>query len=214
MANKQLAQIETMLADRAPQLGDYDAVESVKRILDERDEANKSKDAMLYAALCDMPSPLVQEVVDTLELWLNDGRFYVANSAPAEQSVRRLEQLILLHPLVVEELGQVALPCVTQDGDDAGFRVVRQSDDDTYMYVNINTAKVSTGLCVSRYDVTIYSHAAAKLPHTESPVLLQVELLHKGGIAGGAPDAHANGVTKSLIEFVDQFSTRIRNAGK
>lgn len=94
MANKQLAQIETMLADRAPQLGDYDAVESVKRILDERDEANKSKDAMLYAALCDMPSPLVQEVVDTLELWLNDGRFYVANSAPAEQSVRRLEQLI------------------------------------------------------------------------------------------------------------------------
>ncbi|HEU5256681.1 MAG TPA: hypothetical protein VFU28_11870 [Vicinamibacterales bacterium] len=126
--------------------------------------------------------------------------------------------------LVLEDLSGDAVACglkqdtlettVSKRLSDAGFRVVRHSDDDTYMYVNINTAKVSTGLCVSRYDVTIYSHAAAKLPHTESPVLLQVELLHKGGIAGGAPDAHANGVTKSLIEFVDQFSTRIRNAGK
>jgi hypothetical protein len=126
--------------------------------------------------------------------------------------------------LVLEDLSGDAVACglkqdalettVSKHLSDAGFRVVRHSDDDTYMYVNINTAKVSTGLCVSRYDVTIYSHAAAKLPHTESPVLLQVELLHKGGIAGGAPDAHANGVTKSLIEFVDQFSTRIRNAGK
>jgi hypothetical protein len=126
--------------------------------------------------------------------------------------------------LVFEDLSGDAVACglkqdalettVSKHLSDAGFRVVRHSDDDTYMYVNINTAKVSTGLCVSRYDVTIYSHAAAKLPHTESPVLLQVELLHKGGIAGGAPDAHANGVMKSLIEFVDQFSTRIRNAGK
>ena len=62
--------------------------------------------------------------------------------------------------------------------------------------------------------MTIYSHAAARLPHTESPVLLQVELLHKGGIAGGAPAAHADGVTKSVLEYVDQFSTRIHNAGK
>ena len=126
--------------------------------------------------------------------------------------------------LVLEDLSGDAVACgLKQDAlettiskhlSDAGFRVVRYSDDDTYLYVNINTAKVSTGLCVSRYDVTIYSHAAAKLPHTESPVLVQAELLHKGGIAGGAPDAHATGVTKGIIEYVDQFSTRIRNAGK
>jgi len=126
--------------------------------------------------------------------------------------------------LVLEDLSADAVACglkqdalettVSKHLSDAGFRVVRNSDDDTYMYVNINTAKVSTGLCVSRYDVTIYSHAAARLPHTESPVLLQVELLHKGGIAGGAPGAHADGVTKSLLEYVDQFSNRIRNAGK
>jgi len=126
--------------------------------------------------------------------------------------------------LVLEDLNSDAAACglkqdaleatVSKHLSDAGFKVVRNADDDTYMYVNINTAKASTGLCVSRYDVTIYSHAAARLPHTESAVLLQVELLHKGGIAGGAPDAHANGVTKSVLEYVDQFSTRIRNAGK
>ena len=126
--------------------------------------------------------------------------------------------------LVLEGFNNDAVACglkedalettVSKHLSDAGFRVVRDSDDDTYMYVNINTAKVSTGLCVSRYDVTIYSHAAARLPHTESPVLLQVELLHKGGIAGGAPAAHADGVTKSLLEYIDQFSNRIRNAGK
>jgi hypothetical protein len=126
--------------------------------------------------------------------------------------------------LVLEDLSADALACgLKQDAletaiskhlSDAGLRVVRNADDDTYMYVNINTAKVATGLCVSRYDVTVYSHAAARLPHTESPVLLQVELLHKGGLAGGAPAVHADGVTKSLLEYVDQLSDRIRNARK
>ena len=126
--------------------------------------------------------------------------------------------------MVVEDLSGDAAACsLTRDSletmvskhlADAGFRVVRNSDDDTYMYVNINTTKVSTGLCVSRYDVTLYSHAAAPLSHTTSPVLLQVELLHKGGIAGGAPAAHADGVVKSVLEYVDQFSARIRNAAK
>ncbi len=126
--------------------------------------------------------------------------------------------------VVVEDLSGDAAACsLTHDSletvvskhlTDAGFRVVRNSDDDTYMYVNINTTKVSTGLCVSRYDVTLYSHAAAPLSHTTSPVLLQVELLHKGGIAGGAPAAHADGVVKGVLEYVDQFSLRIRNAAK
>ena len=126
--------------------------------------------------------------------------------------------------VVVEDLSGDAAACsLTHDSietmvskhlTDAGFRVVRNSDDDTYMYVNINTAKISTGLCVSRYDVTLYSHAAAPLSYTTSPVLLQVELLHKGGIAGGAPAAHADGVVKGVLEYVDQFSARIRNASK
>jgi hypothetical protein len=145
-------------------------------------------------------------------------------SAPIDQRPDAALKGLTKLGLVLEDLTGDAVACglkqdalettVSKHLSDAGFRVVRNSNDDTYMYVNINTAKASTGLCVSRYDVTIYSHAAARLPHTESPVLLQVELLHKGGIAGGAPAAHADGVTKSLLEYVDQFSARIRNAGK
>jgi hypothetical protein len=124
--------------------------------------------------------------------------------------------------VVLEGLGADAAKCglkqesletaVTKRLTDAGFRIVRYSDDETYLYVNINTVTASATLCVSRYDVTLYSHAAAQLTHTASPVLLQVELLHKGGLAGGSPGAHADGVLKNVLEYVDQFSTRIRNA--
>jgi hypothetical protein len=126
--------------------------------------------------------------------------------------------------LVVEGIGADAAKCglkqealetaVTKQLMDAGLRIVRDSDDDTYLYVNINTVTASAALCVSRYDVTLYSHAAAQLTHTASPVLLQVELLHKGGLAGGGPAVHADGVLKNVLEYVDQFSTRIRNANK
>jgi hypothetical protein len=80
--------------------------------------------------------------------------------------------------------------------------------------VNVNTVIASSGLCVSRYDVTLYSHTAAQLAHTTSPVLVQVELLHKGGLAGGAAAAHADGVVKGVLEYVDQFATRVKNAGR
>ena len=124
--------------------------------------------------------------------------------------------------LVVEGVGPDSAKCgLTPDAlegavakhlTDAGFRVVRDSDDDTYLYVNINTVTASAGLCVSRYDVTLYSHTTAKLSHTASPVLVQAELLHKGGLAGGGPAAHAASVLKSVLESVDQFATRVRNA--
>ena len=125
---------------------------------------------------------------------------------------------------MVEGLGADAAKCglkqealeaaVTKRLMDAGFRVVRDSDDDTYLYVNINTVTASAALCVSRYDVTLYSHATAQLTHTASTVLVQVELLHKGGLTGGVPGVHADGVLKSVLEYVDQFSTRVRDANK
>jgi hypothetical protein len=126
--------------------------------------------------------------------------------------------------VVVEGIDAAAAKCglkqevletaVTRRLTDAGLRIVRDSYDDTYLYVNVNTATASAALCVSRYDVTLYSHTAAPLTHTASPVLLQVELLHKGGLAGGAPAAHADDVLKNVLEYVDQFSTRIREASK
>ena len=95
---------------------------------------------------------------------------------------------------------------------DAGFRVARNSDEDTYLYVNVNTATPLAGLCVSRYDVTIYSQTVGKLSHTASAVPLQVELLHRGGLAGGTLAAHAEGVTKGVVDTTEQFATQIRNA--
>ena len=97
---------------------------------------------------------------------------------------------------------------------DAGFRVMRNSDDETYLYVNVNAVTASAGFCVTRYDVTLYSHTAAPLAHTPAPVELQVELLHKGGLAGGAPAQNGETVSKNVLEYVDQFVTRIKTANK
>ena len=126
--------------------------------------------------------------------------------------------------LVVEGLTPQAAACGLSQGtletavakrlSDAGFRVLRNSDEDTYVYVNVIATSLSTGLCVSRYDVFLYTYTTAKLSYQERPVLVQVSLLHKGGLAGGAPAAHAEGVLRGVQEYVDQFSTRIHDANK
>src|SRR5205823_10645115 len=126
--------------------------------------------------------------------------------------------------VVVEDLSAQAAACGLNQGaletaaskrlSDAGFKVVRNSDEDTYVYINVITTSLSTGLCVSRYDAFLYTHTTAKLEYQATPVLLQVSLLHKGGLAGGASAAHAEAVLRGVQEYVDQFSTRIRDANK
>ncbi len=126
--------------------------------------------------------------------------------------------------IVVEDLSSQAAACGLNQGtlemaaskrlSDAGFKVLRNSDEDTYVYVSVITTSLSTGLCVSRYDVFLYTHTTARLSYQETPVLVQVSLLHRGGIAGGAAAAHAEAVLRGVQEYVDQFSTRIRNANK
>jgi hypothetical protein len=126
--------------------------------------------------------------------------------------------------IVVEDLSPQAVACglnqntletaVSKRLSDAGFRVLRNSDEDTYVYVNVITTNLPSGLCVSRYDAFLYTHTTAKLSYQLTPVLVQVSLLHKGGIAGGSPAAHADGVLRGVLEYVDQFSTRIRDANK
>jgi hypothetical protein len=126
--------------------------------------------------------------------------------------------------LVVEDLTPQGAACGLSQGtletavskrlSDAGFTVHRNSDEDTYVYVNIMTTSLSAGLCVSRYDVFLYTYTTAKLSYQATPVLVQVSLLHKGGLAGGASAAHADGVLRGVQEYVDQFSTRIRDANK
>ena len=126
--------------------------------------------------------------------------------------------------VVVETLSAQAIACgLNQDTIEAavskplvgaGLKVLRNSDEDTYVYVDIVTTSASSGLCVSRYDATLYTHTTAKLSYQNTPVLVQVSLLHDGGLAGGAPAAHAAAVLKGVTQYVDQFATQIRSANK
>jgi len=126
--------------------------------------------------------------------------------------------------VVVEGLSQQATACglkqealeaaVTKHLTDAGFKVPRNTDEDSYVYINVMTASLSNGYCVSRYDATITTHTTTTLSYQKAPVLVEVSLLHKGGIAGGAPAVHADGVVKGLLDYLDGFITRIRDANK
>jgi hypothetical protein len=134
--------------------------------------------------------------------------------------LRGLKQIGVL----VEDLGPQAQSCglshdaiesaLTKRLSDAGFTVRRNSDEDTYLYVNIQTSTIAGGVCVSRYDGFLYTHAAATLSYREQPVLVQVSLMHRGGIGTSAPSGHASAVTRALENYVDVMVTQIRDANK
>jgi hypothetical protein len=97
---------------------------------------------------------------------------------------------------------------------DAGLQVARNSDEDTYLYVHVMSATASSGLCVSRYDVSLYTHTMATLTYQAAPVLAQVELFGKGGMSGGAPAAHAESVGRGVRQYVEEIAARIRQANR
>ena len=126
--------------------------------------------------------------------------------------------------LVVEDLSSQAAACglsqapieaaVSKSLTDAGFKVRRNADEDTYVYVHIVTTSAPGGLCVSRYDAFLYTYTTARLPYQATSVLAQVMLLHEGGIAGGAAAAHAETVMRSVKQYADTFAQRIRDANQ
>ncbi len=126
--------------------------------------------------------------------------------------------------ILVENLSSQAVACgLSQDAiegalskrlTNGGLSVRRNSDDDTYVYVNIMTASLPNGQCASRYDAFLYSHATARLSYRDQPVLVQVSLLHRGGLGASAPTAHGAAVVRGLEEYMDLFVTQIRDANK
>jgi hypothetical protein len=124
--------------------------------------------------------------------------------------------------IVIEALGAQAASCGLTEAaleaavagklKSAGFTVLTNTDEDSYVYVNVITGSLSTGSCVSRFDVTVYTHTTARLTYQPSPVLVQVSLLHKGGISGAAAAGHAATVVKGVSEYLDEFITRIKAA--
>ncbi len=126
--------------------------------------------------------------------------------------------------VVVEDLTAQAATCglrqapietaVAKILSDAGFQVARNSDEDTYLYVQVITGTLSANVCVSRYDVYLLTSTTATLSYQTAPVLVQVSLLHKGGLTGGAPAAHGDAVIGSVRQYVDEFAKRIRDASR
>ena len=126
--------------------------------------------------------------------------------------------------LVVEDLSAQATECgldrsvietaVSKTLTDAGFRVRRTSDEDTYVYVNVMTTTLPSGYCVSRYDAFLYSNLVAKLAYQQTETLVQVSLLHTGGIAGSTRAGHGDGVVGGVVGYVAQFVARIKAANK
>jgi hypothetical protein len=124
----------------------------------------------------------------------------------------------------VEDLTSQSTSCGLKQGSlesavmkhlsDAGLKPRRNFDEDTYVYVNISTATVSNGLCVSRYDVYLTTHTTAALSYQKTPVLVEVTLMHKGSMAGGAAQAHADSVVKGVLDDVDEIAARIKDANR
>ena len=126
--------------------------------------------------------------------------------------------------IVVEDLGAEAASCgLRQDAIEAaaarslsaaGLKVLRNIDEDTYLYIRVVTAATASGTCFSRYDALIYSYTAATLSFGSRPALVQVSLLNRGGLTASAAKGHGELVTRALTQYVDQFAAQIRDANK
>lgn len=80
--------------------------------------------------------------------------------------------------------------------------------------MQVITTSGSGGLCVSRYDVFLYTNTVTTLPYQSGSNLVQVELLHSGGIAGGRLGTHADAVMGPVKKAVDDVIARIRAANR
>ena len=126
--------------------------------------------------------------------------------------------------VVVEGLGTQATTCglrqaaiesaIVKQLSGAGLKVSLNSDEDTYVYVNVMSATLENGMCLSRYDAFLYTHTTAGLSYHPTPVLVDVSLMHKGSLAAGAAAVHTESVMRGLQDFVGQFTARIRDANK
>lgn len=126
--------------------------------------------------------------------------------------------------LVVDASGPQANACGLNQTDiettlakrlgDAGLSVRTNADEDTYIYVNVMTSHAPNDLCVSRYDVFLYTHTTASLSYHATPVLVQVSLLHEGGLAGGPAATHPAAVQRGLEQYIDLCTTRISDANR
>jgi hypothetical protein len=126
--------------------------------------------------------------------------------------------------VVVEDLDPQAARCGLTRGaieaaaskalTNAGIRTATNADEDTYLYVNVMTTTMASGFCVSRYDVSLMSNTTATFSYQTKPALVQVALLHKGGVSGGGASTHAAAVLQGITQYAEQFAAQIRSANR
>jgi len=126
--------------------------------------------------------------------------------------------------IVVEDLGQLAIGCgLSKDSleaaaskpfTDAGVKVARNSDEDTYVHVTVMTSTLPNGMCISRYDWSIYAMTDATLSYQNRPLLVQVLLAHKGGLTGSMPAVHAADVIRGVTDGLTQIAGIVRDANR
>ena len=126
--------------------------------------------------------------------------------------------------IVVEDLGQLAIGCgLTKDAleaaaskpfTDAGLKIARNSDEDTYVHVTLMTSTLPNGMCISRYDWSIYAMTDATLSYQNRPLLVQVLLAHKGGLTGSMPAGHPADVIRGITDGLTQIAGIIRDANR
>jgi hypothetical protein len=126
--------------------------------------------------------------------------------------------------VVVEPLGPAAAACgftpdlllqrVVRALAAGGIKAAPRSAEDTYVDLRVETLNVQPGVCVSRYDTTLYTVTSARLSYQAQPVPVTVSLLHQAGLSGGGSATHAATVLRGIEQHLEQFTSRIRAAGR
>lgn len=126
--------------------------------------------------------------------------------------------------VLVDELGPAAAACgfsrdtfekaLSKSLTDAGLKVVPHENATTYLDVRVETLGVQPGVCVSRFDTTLYTNTTATLSYQAQPVMVRVSLLHSAGLAGGGVNGHAANVLRGVQQHVEQFISRIHAANR
>jgi hypothetical protein len=126
--------------------------------------------------------------------------------------------------VLVEPLGPAAVTCgftgpmleqsLAKMLADAGLKVVPHKDEATYVDLRVETLNVQPGVCVSRFDTTLFTTTTAKLSYQSQPVPVRVSLLHKAGLSGGGASGHAANVLRMVRQQVDEFTARIKAASR
>ncbi len=124
----------------------------------------------------------------------------------------------------VQPLGQAATTCgfgrvmleqaLAKTLADGGLKVVPHKNEDTYLDLRVETLNVQPGVCVSRFDTTVFTTTTARLSYQAQPVAVRVSLLHASGLSGGGATGHAANVLRAIQQKVDEFASRIRAASR